>query len=163
LPQALLGRLSSVGAELAHTEQAFEFRAKAPMQVVAPLFGADKERLWATDWSPDFLWPAVAQDREGMAFTLARGRKTAIWVNTTFDLPGGRVQYVYVIPDTLVTVITLRLTPQENGTLVAVNYLRTALNAKANDLVRQMAAHDSVAGPEWEKQINAYLARMPKG
>ena len=144
-------------AELAHTEQAFEFVAKAPMPIVAPLLGADRERLWAPDWAPEFLWPAVAHDRAGMVFSLAHGEKTAIWVNTAFDLQSGRVQYVYVIPDTMVTVIALRLAPQENGTHVAVTYQRTALNAEAGDLVRQMAAQDAAAGPEWEEQINGYL------
>jgi hypothetical protein len=149
--------------ELLHTERTFEFLAKAPMDVVAQLFGADKERLWAPGWEPDFLWPAKASDREGMVFTVAHGRKKTIWVNTGFDLEDGRVQYVYVIPDAVVTVIAVGMVPDGERTHVVVEYDRTALKPAANDLVRQLAENDGKAGPEWEKQIDDYLRSSPNG
>ncbi len=92
-----------------------------------------------------------------MVFMLAHGNKNAIWVNTSFDLKANRIQYVYVIPDTLVTVITINLAPSETTTHVAVTYDRTALTETANKLVLENAEHDAGAGPEWGKQINDYL------
>jgi hypothetical protein len=146
-------------AALAHTEAKFEFVANGPMEKVAPLMGADRERLWAPDWDPHFVHPRPASDREGMVFTLTHGPFLVPWVNTEFDVSAGRMQYVYVIPDTLVTVITIRLTSQGNTTHVAVEYDRTALNAAANQRVQRMAEHDRGSGPEWKEQIDGWLRR----
>jgi len=140
-----------------HTEQTFEFVADAPIEIVAPLFGADRERVWVPGWAPAFVWPAEAKDQEGMVFTVAHGHKTAIWMNTSFEPINGRVQYAYVIPDIMVTVITLKVTPEEKRTHVSVEYNRTALNTDANDHVQQLADQDGRSGPEWGKQINDYL------
>jgi hypothetical protein len=141
-----------------HTNTQFAFVAEAPWERVAPLFGADRERLWAPGWDPAFVWPELALDREGMVFQLAHGAKNAVWVNTCFDLAARRIQYVYFIPETMVAVITLRLTAQQRATQVEVTYERTALDAKANGLVRNMAAQDALAGPRWGRQINDHLA-----
>jgi hypothetical protein len=93
-----------------------------------------------------------------MVFATEHGRRKAIWINARFDLRGGRFQYAYVIPDTLVTLIGVSLSPREKGTQVSVEYQRTALNAGANALVQQMAEHDAAAREEWQMQLNAYLA-----
>jgi hypothetical protein len=156
------GDSAKSAAEATHTERTFEFTAKAPMEIAAPLFGADKERAWAPGWNPTFLWPADAKDRQGMVFTVAHGHKTAIWINTAYDPATGSIQYAYVIPEIMTTLITLKLTPQDKWTHVAVQYQRTALNTAAKDTVLEVADHDSKSGPEWENQINDYLAALPK-
>ena len=143
----------------AHTEEKFSFTAHAAMERVWPLFGADKERAWAPGWDPRFLYPQPASDERGMVFTAAHDHLSSIWVNTDFDTRNGRVQYVYVIPGVLVTVITLKLKSEENQTRVEVQYDRTALRAEADDHVREMARQDRKAGPDWEKQINQYLEK----
>jgi hypothetical protein len=151
-------------AALAHTHENFDFVANAPVEVAWPLFGAEKERLWAPGWDPRFLWPRMPSDQSGAVFTIAHGDKTAIWVTTAFDeADKSRVQYAYVIPDVLVTLITLKLTPLGKSTLVAVTYERTALTAAANEAVSKMAARDKLAGPEWGGQINDYLKRQIVG
>jgi len=146
-------------APLAHTEAKFEFVANGPLEMVAPLMGADRERVWAPGWNPHFISPTPAVDQQGMVFTVAHGPYQVPWVNTEFDVQAGRVQYVYVIPDTLLTLITIRMTPQADRTHVVVEYDRTALKAQANDHVQQLAEHDRKSGPEWEGQINAWLAK----
>jgi hypothetical protein len=147
------------GAALAHAEVTFGFTADAAIARVAPLFGADRERLWAPGWAPRFLRPATAADQEGMVFTVPHGHAQAVWVNTRLDLAAGNVQYVYVLPEVVATMITLRLTPLGERTRVEVTYQRTALDARANGRVLQMSAADRVAGPEWEQQINDYLRK----
>lgn len=144
----------------AHREARFTFTADAPLAEVAPLFGADRERVWSPDWAPRFIHPAPAADQRGMVFTVghADGRES-IWVNTELDLARGRVQYVYVIPGALVTVITLRLSPRGRQTRVDVEYDRTALSAEANAHLAHLSDADSAAGPEWERRINGYLHR----
>jgi len=142
-----------------HREATFEFTARAPMSRVAPLFGADKERVWSPDWNPRFLHPTPASDQRGMVFTVDHQHLSSIWVNTQLDVKNGVIQYVYVIPGVLATVITLKLTPRGETTHVRVEYDRTALSAEANAHVEQLWAQDRKAGPEWEQKINAYLAK----
>ena len=162
----LVGRLhhhlrenAGTSGPLVHTEERFEFTAHAPLEKVAPLMGADRERVWAPGWNPKFVYPNPADDQQGMVFTVAHGDLHAAWVNTEFDLKAGRVQYVYVIPNALVTVITIRMTPAWNATHVAVEYDRTALSAEAGSHVRQLAENDRKSGPEWEEQINDFLKK----
>lgn len=144
----------------AHTEENFAFTANAPMERVAPLFGADKERTWAPKWNPQFIHPSPAADVPGMVFTVRHHHLQTAWVNTEFDLANGRIQYVYVIPEIMLTRITVKLTPNGRQTHVAVEYDRTALSADADARVREMAAQDRASGPDWEHQINQYLQQL---
>ena len=148
----------ATAAARAHTVNEFSFVANGPMENVAPLFGADKERVWAKEWDPSFVYPAPAADQPGMVFTVAHGPIAVPWINTEFDLKNGRVQYAYVIPEKLVTLITIRMTPDGERTHVAVRYEQTALSADGDGHVQRLAAQRANSGPEWEKKINAYLA-----
>ena len=147
------------GGQRLHTEERFSFLANAPLELVAPLLGAEKEKLWAPDWNPQFIYPLPANDQQGMVFAVRHGHLRSVWVNTQFDLKNGRVQYAYVIPDALVTLITLKLTPEGNQTQVEVEYDRTALRAETEPHVQHLAEQDRTSGPEWEAQINSYLAK----
>ena len=133
--------------------------ANAPFEIAWPLFGADKERAWAPDWEPVFLWPEKAFDKEGMVFIIRQGAKNAVWVNTVFDRTAKRIQYVYMIQDVVVTVITLLLTSHGDSTAIDVIYERTALAAAANEIVKDMAMRDRVAGSDWSRQINTHLGQ----
>lgn len=165
LTQHLHGALHKHGADSSgagqiHTEEKFAFTANAPMEKVAPLFGAEKERVWAPDWNPQFIHRSPAGDGEGMVFAVAHQHLKSTWINTEYDTRSGRFQYVYLIPDTMVTMITIRLTPQENKTRVDVDYQRTALNPEANAHVRYMAEGDRNAAADWDKWMNGYLGKV---
>ena len=139
----------------------FEFVAHGPYAQVFPLFGAEKERVWAgKDWDPTFVYPKPANDLQGAVFTVRHGHATDVpWVNTAFDPQSGHVQYVYVVPDTLTTLIDIHIAAQDaQNTKVNVMYERTALRANGDERVRRMAEHDRKSGPEWGEQINKYLA-----
>jgi hypothetical protein len=142
-----------------HTSEQFTFLANAPVAIVFPLFGAEKERDWAPGWEPRFVWPPLAADQKGMVFRVKHGERVATWVNTAFDPSKGRVQYVYVIPDVLVTMITLQLRAQAGATEVVVRYERTSLSPESDPLVKEMAEHDRGEGPVWARQVNTYLAK----
>jgi hypothetical protein len=91
------------------------------------------------------------------------GPHKSVWVNTVFDPVGGRMQYVSFIPDTLVSTVDVRLsmlTP--STTKVEVVYVRTALDAEANDDVVAMGKRDAGNGPEWQKAIEDCLATEQK-
>jgi hypothetical protein len=149
-------RLSPEGART-HTDEGFSFTANGPLGQVAPLFGADKERVWAPGWDPQFVYPVPRADQQGMVFTTTHDHGQAVWVNTLFDEKSGRFQYVYVVPGALVTVIRIQLRPQGEQTKVDVEYDRTALSSEMDAPVRRMAEHDRASGPEWQEQINTYL------
>jgi hypothetical protein len=153
------GTNSNVAEMRVHSKETFAFTANGVMEEVVPLFGADKERVWAPEWNPQFVYPVPVKDAEGMVFNVAHGHRRAVWVCTEYDLEKGRVQYVYVIPEALLTVITLRMKPVGKQTEVGVTYERTALSAEADEHVRHMAEGDRGSGPEWEKQVNGYLER----
>jgi hypothetical protein len=142
---------------LAHTERTFSFSVDAPPDTVGPLFGADKERAWAPGWNPEFIWPHRAADQAGMVFTIDHGAGKAIWVSTAFDLTARHCQYVYVMPDTMVTVITLNWKARGKSTDVTVKYDRTALSPAANSVVEARAVQDAQSGPEWAGQITSHL------
>lgn len=144
-----------------HVRTTFTVAIDARYATVFSLFGADKERLWAPGWEPRFLYPDAPEDRAGMVFTVEHPAGHSIWVNTAFDIRTGHVQYVYVVPGTLVTVIDIHLRRASAvRTEATVMYERTALVPEADDRVRSMAAHDKVSGPEWEAQIRDYLSKQ---
>jgi len=157
------GQLGSHSGEgRAHKQEEFQFTANGTMDQVAPLFGAEKERVWAADWDPHVLFPEPATDQQGMVFTIDHHHRRAVWANTQFDLKNGRFQYAYVIPHAMVTIITLRLTPASEKTRVSVIYERTSLAREADEHVRQLAEQDRSSGPHWEKSINDYLQKVGK-
>jgi hypothetical protein len=66
-----------------HVENGFEFTAHGPYKIVAPLFGASAERVWAKDhWNPKFLYPSPERDTFGEVFTVAHSHLKSVWVNT---------------------------------------------------------------------------------
>jgi hypothetical protein len=144
-------------SELAQVSTEFHFTVDLAYNDAAPLFGAWAEQKWAPDWKPLFLYPTPPEDREGSVFRVERGSHTSTWVTTVFDLPGGRVQYVYFVNQLLVTRIDIRLKQRSpRQTDVSVTYERTALDAGANDQVKALAQNDAGNADEWRNAINAY-------
>jgi len=154
-----MGRLGMAEGPLAHVRSEFTFTVKAPMAEVFPLFGAEGERGWAgPDWDPQFVYPIPAKDVEGAVFRVHHGHHSATWVNTAFDAQAGHAAYAYVIEGKLATRIDVQLTPVDAATTrVRVMYERTALSPSVNPDVAEMAQRDAKMGPEWERDIAAYL------
>lgn len=152
------GRFEMAGP-LAHARSEFTFTVQAPMAEAFPLFGPEGERPWAgPHWDPQFVWPTPAKDMEGAVFRLHHGHHSATWVNTAFDAHAGRAAYVYIIDGKLATRIDVQLTPENAATTrVRVMYERTALDPSVNPDVEDMARGDPKMGPEWERDIAAYL------
>jgi hypothetical protein len=165
VPAALAQRSETTVADpspsMAHVSNSFSFTVDAPLKDAAPLFGPEGERAWAgEDWQPQFVFPTPPRDVEGSVFTLRHGEHTAVWVNTLFDLTAGRMQYVYVLGDLLVTKIDVRLHAIDaTHTRVEVTYARTALRPEANAHVAAMGKNDSEQGKVWEDAIRGYLQR----
>lgn len=145
------------GGALAHRRTEFAFTVLAPYRAVAPLFGADKERLWAEGWSPRFVHPQPGHDVAGAVFTVEAGHSN-VWINTIYDLEQGRVQYACFSGGNMVTLIDIHLEAiARDTTRAVVVYERTALRPEANELVNHLAAADEAKGPSWRAALGAYV------
>jgi hypothetical protein len=124
------------------------------------LFGPNGERGWAgKHWNPEFIHPQPGADVEGAVFTVQHGPYRAVWVNTLFDVEARHFQYVYFLPDLIVSVIDVRFKPDgADSTKVNVVYARTAITPPGNEHVAAMSEIDRTAGKDWQVAIDAYLA-----
>ncbi len=147
-------------AALAHVRTSFKLEVHASYQDTAPLFGPNGERSWAEGhWNPAFLYPQPGEDVQGAVFTVAHGSHTSVWLNTVRDLGARHFQYVYFIPDVVVTQIDVNFQPLDaHATEVEVVYTRTALTAEANESVQSLAEGDRGSGEHWQEAIDDYLA-----
>jgi hypothetical protein len=150
--------------ELVHISNTFHFEVSASLDRVAPLFGPEAERGWAgKHWNPEFLYPRPAKDTQGAVFRVQHGQHSSVWVNTLFDLSGGRMQYVAFIDDVVVTIVDVKLTSTDSShTAVEVTYARTALQPASNDDVRALGSSDRESGPDWQKSVEKCLGIEPK-
>jgi hypothetical protein len=146
-----------------HVRNAFAFDVSAPREIVAPLFGANREKAWAEGWDPQFLWPLPADDREGEIFTVTHGGHTSTWVNTALDLAAGHVQYAYVAPELMAVAIDIHVTgAASGGSHVEVVYERTALSARADEHVKALGEADAKSGADWRQAIEECLKKEGK-
>lgn len=158
---ALSQAVSSTQEPCMQIRTSFDFVVHAPYALTAPLFGPDGERAWAgKHWDPVFIHPLPAKDVEGAVFTVRHGTFNAVWVNTLFDIEGHHFQYVYFLPDLMVTLIDVRFNSVDaNATAVDVTYTRTAITPQGNEHVLAMSEGDKAAGKDWQQAIQDYLAR----
>jgi len=161
------GDASAVGqtvAPPAHVRNTFHFVIQAPLSRAAAFFGPEGERCWAgAHWNPEFLYPQPAKDIEGAVFRVQHGPHKSVWVNTVFDPAGGRMQYVSFLPDALVFTVDVHLSTLTSSTTKAeVTYVRTALDAAANEDVVALGKRDGESGPEWQQAIEGCLAAERK-
>jgi hypothetical protein len=154
------GQTVQTSAEPVHIATSFQFEVHAPFSRVALLFGPESEKTWAgKHWQPEFLYPRPAKDAQGAVFTVPHGPHKSIWVNTVYDVSGGKMQYVAVIPGIVATIIDVRLNSiHSSQTAVEVTYTRTALDPDANEDIRSLADDDGKSGPEWQTSIERALA-----
>ena len=130
-----------------HVTNTFRFHLAAPLPRVAPLFGPEGERCWGgSHWNPQFLHPQPAHDVEGAVFTVQRGPHKSVWVATVFDPAAGRMQYVAMIPDVVVSVIDVRLTESIASQTVSRSYV-CPHRARARG-ERRCAGNGRVRSPE---------------
>ena len=148
--------------ERLRTSTSFSLIVHASYEKTAPLFGPEGERAWAgKHWDPQFIHPQPAHDEAGAVFTIQHGKGPlkAVWVTTEFDKEARHFQYVYFLPEIMVTVIDVRFNPiGADQTGVNVAYTRTALTAEGNEHVQAMTEDDQSSGKDWQAAIDKYLA-----
>ena len=161
MAMAAMGQDAAPG-RLLRTSTSFDLVVHASYPKAAPLFGPEGERAWAgKHWDPQFLYPQPALDEPGAVFTIShrQGTLKAVWVTTQFDADAKHFQYVYFMPDLMVTMIDVRFKVlSQDRTGVNVVYTRTALTTEGNEHVMAMTAGDQAAGKEWQAAIDGYLS-----
>ncbi len=157
---ALAGETRTAAVE--QRTQSFTIVLNGSVADVAPLFGPVREAEWSPDWSPRFIHPTRAAQREGAVFTTitAHGRDR-VWLLTTYDITDGRVEYVVMIPGFTVNEIKIRVVPDgERHCKATITYRRSALTAEGNEEVVKLDAHWSEEQRiHWETAINEALAK----
>ena len=149
---------------LAHVQTSFDLVVAEPYAEAVKLFGPEGERAWAgPHWNPEFLHPQPGADVEGAVFTIPHSATNAVWVCSLRNLDAHHLQYVYFLPDLLVTVIDVRFEPTTSTTTrVHVVYTRTAITTDGNARVAALSHADQSAGKEWQHAIDGYLASVEK-
>jgi hypothetical protein len=140
---------------------AFEFDVQESQQQVAPLFGANRERVWAEGWDPQFIYPQPANDQSGSVFQVKKGNHDSTWITTIFEPEKGHIQHVYFIPEVTAVLIDIHLAAaSQSGTHVHVRYERTALSAEMNNHIREQGNKDAKSGEEWRTAIESYFQKQ---
>ena len=154
--------LPAQGKPLGRAVRAFEIQLQASADEVFPLFGPKKEKLWAPEWNPVFVYPADGEvSAEGAVFTVMPddGRPLSTWVMTTYDDRRRTVEYVQMSPGHSVTEIHIEVLPEgASRSRARVRYTRTALSPAANAFIAHFEAHFAATGTHWQDAINRYLA-----
>jgi len=142
--------------------QSFTIVLNGSVADVTPLFGPVREAEWAPGWSPRFIHPARALQREGAVFnTTNDDGKDRFWLLTTYDPGNGRVEYVAITPAFTANEIKIRVVPDgEQHSKATITYRRSALAPEANDEVAKLDAHWAAQQRmHWEAAINEALAK----
>jgi hypothetical protein len=142
--------------------QSFTIKLNGSVADVTPLFGPVREAEWAPGWSPRFIHPAQALQREGAVFTTrSADGKDRLWLLTTYDPGNGRVEYVIMAPAFTANEIKIRVVPDgERHSKATITYRRSALTPEGNGEVGKLDAHWAEQQRiHWETAINEALAK----
>ena len=143
-----------------HVSNTFAFDVTEPLQQVAPLFGAHRERVWAEGWEPQFVYPQPAADQPGSVFQVSHGAHKSTWITSIFDPEKGHIQYAYFVPEAMAVLIDIHLSvAPHSGTHVEVRYDRTALSPELNEHIRHQGEQDAKSAEEWRTSIEGYFER----
>jgi hypothetical protein len=157
---ALAGEAGS--AVLEQRTQSFTIGLNGSVADVTPLFGPVREAEWVPDWSPRFIHPAQALQREGAVFTTTSADgKDRLWLLTTYDPGNGRVEYVVVAAAFTANEIKVRVIPDgEQHSKATITCRRSALAPEGNDEFAKLDAHWAERRRiHWETAINEALAK----
>jgi hypothetical protein len=140
--------------------QSFTIGLNGSVADVTPLFGPVREAEWTPDWSPRFIHPAQALQREGAVFTTTSADgKDRLWLLTAYDPGNGRVEYVVMTPAFTASEIKIRvLRDGEQHSKATITYRRSALAPEGNVEVLKLDAHwAEQQRSHWETAINGAL------
>jgi hypothetical protein len=124
------------------------------------LFEPLGEKYWAQDWEPEMLYPPSGVAQEGSVFTTQHADEPIkVWTIITYEKEQTHITYINVLPDTYVSRIDVRCTPDANEVAVCVTYTLTALTPQGNEFIDRFTQeqHYRAYISSWQRAIEAYL------
>lgn len=151
---------SKVEFQSQRVERSSMFVVATPVEVVFPLFGPVKEKLWAAGWNPEIIYSVTQYVEERMVFkTVSRYGESEpyIWMISKYRPQDFLIEYT-VSTSNRIWVITVQCQPDESETKVKVSYSFTGLTPEGNRIneiaIEEMYAHNL---NDWQEAINHYL------
>ena len=142
-----------------HVSTTMTFVVKASMQKTAPLFTPTGMQCWlGSHFQPEIIHAQPVQDTAGAVFTMQQGPQKSVWVNTLLDMKDGRLQYAMFVPDTMVTIVDVRMMADgKDATRVELTHTVTPLSAEAREAMKSMGAHGQEHMAAAQKAIEGCL------
>jgi hypothetical protein len=143
-----------------HVSTTMTFVVKAPMQKAAPLFTPTGMQCWlGSHFQPEIVHAQLVKDTAGAVFTMQQGPQKSVWVNTLLDVKDGRMQYAMFVPDTMVTIVEVRMISDgKDATRVELTHTMTALSADARAALKSMGTQSQEHIAAAQKAIEGCLA-----
>lgn len=136
-------------------------KLNAPLQIVFPLFGPIKEKLWVKGWEPEILFLDAAEIAEHMIFrTPPRFEKEPpyTWILSKYAPEQAFVEYTVFTPERLWTIAVRCEAAAPHTTHAEITYTFTGLSEHGNTLnEKALAAMYANDLKDWEEAINHYL------
>ena len=143
-----------------HASTTMTFVIKAPLQKTASLFTPTGMQCWlGSHFQPEIVHAQLTKDTAGAVFTMQQGPQKSVWVNTLLDVKDGRMQYAMFVPDTMVTVVEVRMISDgKDATRVELTHTVTALSADARAALKSMGTQGQEHMAAAQKAIEGCLA-----
>lgn len=138
-----------------HVVRSGTFRLPVSPDRAFPSFSPEGERAWAPGWAPGYMHPRDGAPRAGLVFRTAAAGEHTLWVLLRYDATAFEAQYVRVVPDSRIGLVTVRCRGMApDATEVAVAYELTALSAAGNLTLEEFTQGAFAAMLEqWQKAI----------
>jgi hypothetical protein len=114
-------------------------------------FTPEGERAWVDGWHPRY--PAGDHHLEpGLVFVVEAHGDTLLWVVTAVDA-AEIIEYAMTVPDDRAGTVSVRLEPDDQGSVVTVRYKATALSASGQPKIEHLRRDFTATLETWRTSI----------
>jgi hypothetical protein len=149
-----MNSFQAVRVEHEHTQ-----RNPAPAERVFPLLCPVREADWVPGWQYRLIYSRSGVAELGCVFTTPNAdSRDTVWVVTEYDPAALRIQFAWVWPEMVATLLEIQLRPAGSETEAHIRYTYTGLSEAGNaEVQRYDRAWFAAKMNGWEKAINHYL------
>ena len=140
-----------------HVELSGRLHVAAPPDRALVFFTPEGERHYVAGWDPEYLHPPDGALVEGLTFRTTHNDERTLWLVSRCDVARGMLEYIRIVPESRIGVVSVQLVPSGDGTDVNVTYRMTALSEAGEQALRAFAAGFEAMLASWERSIAAAL------